>query len=99
MDNSSIEKEMDQLKSDLSSLRSDVASLLEVIRESGVEKARETYDQAYERAQRSGEKVKMRAEETYSQISQGVEERPLVSLLASFATGFIVGMLLDQRRH
>jgi ElaB/YqjD/DUF883 family membrane-anchored ribosome-binding protein len=98
MENEEISKEMDQVKADITKLRGDMASLLETLKNSGVEQGREYYDRAYERARRTGETVRDRAGEAYAAIGKEIEEYPLTSVLAAFVTGFVVGMVLDRRR-
>ena len=94
-----INKEMNQIKSDIKALRDDVASLMRVLKDVGVEQGRDAYDQAYENVRRASESVRNRAGEAYSAFGKEVEERPLTSVLAAFGTGFVVGMLLDRRHH
>ncbi|ALP52432.1 hypothetical protein Tel_04330 [Candidatus Tenderia electrophaga] len=98
MDNQALNKELDQVKSDLSDLREDMATLLQTMKASGVAQGQEYYDRAYDSARRTGEAIRDRAEDTYDAIGREVEQRPLTSVLAAFATGFAVGMILDRRR-
>jgi ElaB/YqjD/DUF883 family membrane-anchored ribosome-binding protein len=98
MENREINKELDKIKSDVASLREDMGSLLEVIKKSGLEQGRDFYDKAYERARRAGESARDRADEAYAAIGKEVGDYPFVSLLTAFATGFVVGMVLDRRR-
>jgi ElaB/YqjD/DUF883 family membrane-anchored ribosome-binding protein len=98
MQNEAIDKELNELKSDLSDLREDMASLLKTLRDAGIDQGQEAYERAYQRARRAGESVRTHADEAYSRIGREVEEHPLTSVLAAFGTGFVVGMLLDRRR-
>jgi ElaB/YqjD/DUF883 family membrane-anchored ribosome-binding protein len=94
-----INKELNQLKSDIADLREDMASLVKALKDAGIDQGRQAYDRAYERARRAGESVRERADEAYGAFGKEVEERPLTSVLAAFGTGFVVGMLLDRRHH
>lgn len=98
MDTKAMDKEMDQVKTDIADLREDMATLLRTMKEVGMAEGQELYDRAYERSRRAGERVRERAGETYAAIGREVEERPLTSVLTAFATGFVVGMILDRRR-
>jgi len=97
MQNKELNEELDQVKSDVSKLREDMADLLQAVKNAGVEEGQKYYDRAYERASNAGEKVRSRANEAYASIGREVEERPLTSVLTVFATGFFVGMLMDRR--
>jgi ElaB/YqjD/DUF883 family membrane-anchored ribosome-binding protein len=94
-----ITKELNQLRSDITDLKEDMASLVGAMRTAGIEQGRQFYDRAYEKARRTGESVRDKADEAYGAFGRGVEERPLTSVLAAFGTGFVVGMLLDHRHH
>jgi len=98
MENKEINRELDQVKDDIANLREDMAALLKAVKASGVEQGKEFYDQAYERARRTGESVRDRAGEAYAALGREVEEYPLLSLLTAFATGFVAGMIMDRRR-
>jgi ElaB/YqjD/DUF883 family membrane-anchored ribosome-binding protein len=99
MATSNFDAELDQLKTDVADLRKDIVILIEAMKDAGVNRGKEYYDQAYQRAKEKGESVRHRASETYGAFGKGVEERPLTSVLAAFGTGFVVGMILDHRHH
>ena len=92
-----INKEVDQLKSDIAALRADMSSLIKTLKEAGIDQGREYYDRASERVQQAGDTVRNRASDAYGAVGKEVEEHPLTSVLAAFGTGFVVGMLLDRR--
>ena len=94
-----VDKEMNQLRSDVAELREDMAALVKTMKDAGVEQGHHFYDRAQERARETGEAVRERAHEAYNAVGREVEERPLTSVLAAFGTGFVVGMLLDRRNH
>lgn len=99
MANEELNRELTQLKSDISNLRNDLGSLVEVMKSAGLEHGRQYYNEAHDRAKRVGETVRARADEAYSLIGREVEQHPLASVLAAFGTGFVVGMLLDRRSN
>lgn len=82
------------LQTDIQTLRADIAKLAADLREvagSGIAQAR---TQAQDSADRVWGEVKRQAE----QVSHEIEERPLTSALAAFATGLVLGLLLNARR-
>lgn len=99
MASTEVDKELDQLKSDVATLREDMATLIDTMKAAGMEQGREAYDRAYSRARQAGERVRERAGEAYGVVGREVEDRPLTSVLVAFGTGFVVGMLLDRGRR
>lgn len=97
MENREINKELDQVKADIAALRKDMASLLDAVKNAGTEQGKEFYDRAYERARQAGESIREQADNAYSAFGKEVGDYPLVSMLTAFATGFVVGMVLDRR--
>ena len=98
MQNEQITSELDRLKSDIAGLRDDMASLLRVLKEAGVDLGRNAYSRTSERARDARARLREQAEQTGSIVGREVQERPLTSVLAAFGTGFVIGMLLDRRR-
>lgn len=90
-------KEVDQLKADIAALRADMGSLIETMKEAGLDQGRQYYQRASERIHQAGETTRERAADAYGAVGKEVEEHPLTSVLAAFGTGFVVGMLLDRR--
>lgn len=99
MADNNVNDELDKLRSDVTELREDVQVLINAMKEAGLQRGREFYDRAAERARHAGETVRERAGEAYGSIEKEVEARPFTSILAAFGTGFVVGMLLDRRHH
>ena len=56
------------------------------------------YAQARGKAQDSAEKMWGEVRRQAHNVTQEIEERPFASALASFATGLLLGMLLNSRR-
>jgi ElaB/YqjD/DUF883 family membrane-anchored ribosome-binding protein len=97
MANEELNKELNQVKSDIAELREDMAELLRTMKDAGMAQGQEAYDRAYERARQAGESVKDKANEAYASLGKEVEERPLTSVLTAFATGLVVGIVMDRR--
>jgi ElaB/YqjD/DUF883 family membrane-anchored ribosome-binding protein len=86
-------KTAEQLQSDMEQLRADVSAMMETIgklaqdgKQEGARRVREVRDRVIDQAEKSKEAVE-------SQIV----ERPLISVLAAFGVGMLLGRLLDRR--
>ena len=90
----SIDTDFAALQADIQQLRSDFAKMTTDMRNlasSGVATAR---GQAQDSAEKVWDEVRQKAQ----QVGQEIEERPFASALTAFATGLILGMLLNSRR-
>jgi ElaB/YqjD/DUF883 family membrane-anchored ribosome-binding protein len=90
----STESDLATLQADMQQLRADFAKMTSDIR--GI--AGNRVSQAKGQAQDSAEKVWGEVRRQAQQVGQEIEERPFASALASFATGLVLGMLLNTRR-
>ncbi len=93
--NEELNKEMEQLKKDLKGIQSDISSLAGTLKSAGVEQGRATYG----RVKHQGDELRRRGGEAASSVSEAIDERPITSVLTAFGTGFVIGLLLNQRRH
>lgn len=105
MDNTTTRREYEALKSDLTSLRSDVSSLIQTLLSGGREKAMSVKESTAEEAQRRlrqiGDSVgaaRQRSQDAYRQAEQQVAEHPVVALLSAIGLGFLIGVLITWRR-
>lgn len=89
-----INSEIDRLRKDVISLRSDMAALLEAAKEAGIARGHK----AYERLSETGDRARRRAHDAQEHVEDYIEEKPLTSVLVAFGTGFVIGMLLDRRQ-
>ncbi|MBY0498331.1 Membrane-anchored ribosome-binding protein, inhibits growth in stationary phase, ElaB/YqjD/DUF883 family [Nitrosomonas ureae] len=87
-------KEMDQLKKDFASLRNDIGSVLASVKDLAEKQGQNVADLA----QDAEKTVKNQAKEAGENMEKYIEERPLTSALVAFGSGFIIGMLLSNRR-
>jgi ElaB/YqjD/DUF883 family membrane-anchored ribosome-binding protein len=90
----SIENDFSTLQADIQQLRADFAKMTTDMRNI----ASNGVAQASGRAQESAEKVWGEVRRQAQNVTQEIEERPFASALAAFATGLILGMLLNARR-
>lgn len=90
----SMETDLATLQADIQQLRVDFAKMTTDVRNL----ASSGYAEASGKAQDSAEKVWGEVRRQAQNMTQEIEERPFASALASFATGLLLGMLLNARR-
>jgi ElaB/YqjD/DUF883 family membrane-anchored ribosome-binding protein len=99
-----LQKDLDAVKEDLAKLRSDIAELTQNLLDTGRNEvsaarnrvrteARNLRRELRETLNDSGE----RGLKTIESVEQLLTEKPLVSLLAAFGLGLLVGTLLQRR--
>ena len=88
------EPDLATLQADIRQLRADFAKMAADMR--GL--ANSGYTQAKGQAQESAEKIWDEMRHQAESVSREIEERPFASALVSFATGLVLGMLLNGRR-
>ncbi len=90
----SVQPDLETLQSDIQQLRADFAKIsadIGTLATSGVA-------QAGGKAQESAEKVWGEVRRQAEQVGQEIEQRPFAAALAAFASGLVLGMLLNSRR-
>ena len=90
-----MDNDLATLQADIQQLRADFAKMTADMRNV----ATSGYAQATGKAQESAEKVWDEVRRQAQSVTQEIEERPFASALASFATGLLLGMLLNSRRR
>jgi ElaB/YqjD/DUF883 family membrane-anchored ribosome-binding protein len=90
----SMENDLATLQADIQQLRTDFSKMTTDMRNV----ATSGYAQASGKAQESAEKMWGEVRRQAQNVTQEIEERPFASALASFATGLLLGMLLNSRR-
>jgi ElaB/YqjD/DUF883 family membrane-anchored ribosome-binding protein len=90
----SMENDLATLQADIQQLRADFGKMTTDMRTV----ANTGYAQATGKAQESAEKMWGEVRRQAHNVGQEIEERPFASALASFATGLLLGMLLNARR-
>lgn len=88
------DQDMENLKSELSQLRSDLRSVTESVRELAAHRG----ESARERLREAGASARERATQAEHALESQIEERPLASVLVVFIGGLITGLLLQSRR-
>jgi ElaB/YqjD/DUF883 family membrane-anchored ribosome-binding protein len=99
-----LQKDLDTVKEDLAKLRSDIAELTQSLVDTG----RSEVSAARSRLRAEARNLQRELRETLSEtgaqglktvesVEQMLTERPLVSLLAAFGLGLLVGTFLQRR--
>lgn len=88
-------KELKSLRSDLTDLRDDVASLVSALKSDGKDKAHDAGAALRERAHEIGERLGDHGR----QARECVEEHPFKTALAALGAGVLVGTLLGRNGH
>ena len=89
-----IENDLSTLQADIKQLRADFAKMTSDMRDIATNRVSEAGGKAQESAEKVWDEVRRQAQN----VGQEIEERPFASALAAFATGLILGMLLNGRR-
>lgn len=87
-------KEMDQLKKEFSALRTDLGSLVASVKELAEKQSEKVVDLAEDAKETVRNQTKVAGES----VEKYIEERPLTSALVAFGSGFVIGMLLSNKR-
>ncbi|HET8551147.1 MAG TPA: hypothetical protein VFM97_01565 [Gammaproteobacteria bacterium] len=87
------EKDINAIKGDVESLRSELKSLTDTIKREAEHQARA----GYEKVREYGEKARHQAKQGAAMVEDQIEERPLISVLTAFGVGFVIGKLLDRK--
>lgn len=100
MANNNVQEELQVLRDDVTKLRSDIASLVDVLKELGLQKAHEARDTLEDEFDVQKEKLRARfnsarehGKGTVEDLEQHVTEHPLSSVLTAFGIGFILAKL------
>ncbi len=99
METGEVNREIDQLKQDIAVLRSDMSTLINTLKETGVNRGRDAFDSANRRIRETSTRLRDQAVETQQTVERSIGERPLSSVLTAFGTGFVIGMLMDRHHH
>jgi ElaB/YqjD/DUF883 family membrane-anchored ribosome-binding protein len=89
-----IENDLSTLQADIQQLRTDFAKMTSDMRTIASNRVSEASGVAQDSAEKVWDEVRRHAQN----VTQEIEERPFASALAAFATGLVLGMLLNARR-
>lgn len=98
-----LQKDLDAVKEDLAKLRSDIAELTQRLIDTGGSEVSTARNRVRSEARNLGREFRATLDETGEQglktvesIEQLLTDRPLVSLLAAFGLGLLVGKFLQR---
>jgi ElaB/YqjD/DUF883 family membrane-anchored ribosome-binding protein len=99
-----LQKDLDTVKEDLAKLRSDIAELTERLINTGKNEVSTARNRVRAGARNLGRELRETLNDTGEQglktvesVEQLLTDRPLVSLLAAFGLGLLVGKFLQRR--
>jgi ElaB/YqjD/DUF883 family membrane-anchored ribosome-binding protein len=90
----SVQPDVSTLQADIQQLRADLAKMTSDMRDI----ASNGVARAGGRAQESAEKMWGEVKRQAQQVGHEIEEKPFASALAAFASGLVLGMLVNARR-
>ena len=104
MASNNVQEELQVLKDDVTKLRSDIAGLVDLFKELGLQKVNEARGTIEDELDEQREKLKARfnsarerGKGTVEDLEQHVTEHPLGSLLTAFGIGYILAKLSGGR--
>lgn len=83
-----------ELRQDLATLKADLGTVMNAVKDLSIEQGREVYG----RLRETGERARVQAQVAQESMERYIETRPLTSVLVAFGTGFAIGTLLGNRR-
>lgn len=89
-----VQPDLTTLQADIAQLRADFAKITTDMRDYAANGVSRAGGQAQVSAEKMWDEVKRQAQT----VGQEIEERPFASALAAFASGLMLGMLLNSRR-
>jgi ElaB/YqjD/DUF883 family membrane-anchored ribosome-binding protein len=107
MDPTDFQREMNNLKTELATLRGDMSSLVGTIKEltkqgagNVKDKAREQVDHGLEQLENAYEGLRRQGSATCEKVHKTVEEHPMGSVMVALGAGVVLGHLLARgNRH
>lgn len=89
---SNVEKDVEELKSEFSELKADMAKLADTLKKLYGDSA----DQGRERVKAAADRTGAQAREAAGAFEAEIGERPLTSVAVAFSIGFVLGKLFDR---
>jgi ElaB/YqjD/DUF883 family membrane-anchored ribosome-binding protein len=87
-------KEMDQLRKEFTTLRHELGSLMTSVKGQAAKQG----DKVVDLAQDTEKSVRKQTKAAGESVEKYIEERPFTSALVAFGSGFVIGMLLSNKR-
>jgi ElaB/YqjD/DUF883 family membrane-anchored ribosome-binding protein len=90
-------EELDALRSDLDTLRKDFGTLVSALRSNADSRTKPELDAMYQRIATPTDDLQTTGPRALRKVEGKIEQRPFVSLAIAFATGIVLGRMLDRR--
>ena len=104
--NQQLRDEINEIKSDLDSLRADVSTLVRTLQQTSGERAEEVRETLRADLRKGREALKHRVQEarvrgrqTMGEVEESIGEHPYTSVAAAFGVGFALAKLMDLANH
>lgn len=94
MRGNSIDRDVNNIKKDLTKLRGDIGALARSVEHRGLEEVDHAKDAVLETLASGVESVRRHGHEAEQAVAKGVQARPLTSLVIAFGAGILAGRLL-----
>ena len=100
-----LDKELEQLKTDIAKLRTDLSALGEGVRKMSTEavgatqaRVKTAAQDALDEFQNKLNEAKSQGQKAMNDLEREIKENPLISLLVAFGLGFVISKLMDRGR-
>jgi ElaB/YqjD/DUF883 family membrane-anchored ribosome-binding protein len=92
-----VKEDFDSLRADVDTLRKDLGTLVNTLKDSASSRAEAELDAMRERVATLTHDLQTTGQQQLRIAERKIEEQPLMSVAIAFATGLVVGRLLDRR--
>jgi ElaB/YqjD/DUF883 family membrane-anchored ribosome-binding protein len=91
-----VKDDFDSLRSDVDALRKDLGSLVSTLRNTAGNRAEAELDAIRQRVTTLAHDVQATGQQQLRRAERTIEEQPLMSVAIAFATGLVVGRLMNR---
>lgn len=92
-----VKEDFESLRSDLDTLRKDFSTLVSTLKDTASSRAEAELDAMRQRVATLANDVQTTGQQQLRSAERKIEEQPLMSVAIAFATGLVVGRLIDRR--
>ena len=91
-----VEKDFDTLRSDLDTLRKDFTTLVSTLKDTASSRAEAELNAVRQRVATFGHDLQATGQQQLRSAEMKIGEQPLMSVVIAFATGLVVGRLMNR---
>jgi ElaB/YqjD/DUF883 family membrane-anchored ribosome-binding protein len=92
-----VKEDFNSLRSDLDTLRQDLGTLVNTLKTNASSRAEAELDAMRQRVASLANDLQTTGQQQLRNAESKIEERPFMSVAIAFATGLVVGRLIDRR--